>query len=160
MSWQNRGPDLVGPQEGDTVTLASDADRDAAVRVLNEAFAEGRLTADEHGERVRAAYAGRTWQELAQLTADLPGPALTADLPGAVHAARRGLIAGAPYGLDWCLLCALLILCPPAGIALLLAAWHRAAVGQRHAVTAGGGRPVFAASDAAGAGDGWRAENR
>ena len=73
MSWQNHGPDLVGPQEGDTVTLASDADRDTAVRVLNEAFAEGRLTADEHGERVRAAYAGRTWQELAQLTADLPG---------------------------------------------------------------------------------------
>src|SRR5690348_17899190 len=58
------------------------------------------------------------------------------------------------YGLDWCLLCALLILCPPAGIALLLAAWHRSAAGRRHAATAGGGRPVFAASDAAGAGDG------
>ena len=81
MSWQNDGPDLVGPQDRDTVTLASDADRDAAVRVLNEAFAEGRLTADEHGERVRAAYAGRTWQELAQLTDDLPGPAHAANLP-------------------------------------------------------------------------------
>ena len=160
MSWQNHGPDLVGPQDGDTVTLASDADRDAAVRVLNEAFAEGRLTADEHGERVRAAYAGRTWQELAQLTDDLPGPAHAADLPGPVHAAGRGLIAGAPYGLDWCLLCALLILCPPVGIALLLAAWHRSAAGQRHAVTAGGGRPVFAAPDAVRAGDGSRAEDR
>jgi len=167
MSWQNHGPDLARPQGGDTVTLASDADRDAAVRVLNEAFAQGRLTADEHGERVRAAYAGRTWQELAKLsadlpgpalTADLPGPALTADLPGAVHAAGSGLIAGAPYGLDWCLLCALLILCPPVGIALLLAAWHRSAVGQRHAVTAGGGRPVFAAPDAAR--DEWRAQDR
>ena len=160
MSWQNHGPDLVGPRDGDTVTLASDADRDAAVRVLNEAFAEGRLTADEHGERVRAAYAGRTWRELAQLTDDLPSPAHADDLPGRVHAAGRGLIAGAPYGLDWCLLCALLILCPPVGIALLLAAWHRSAAGQRHAVTAGGGRSLFAAPDAAWAGDGWRAEDR
>ena len=178
MSWQNHGPDLVGPQDGDTVTLASDADRDAAVRVLNEAFAEGRLTADEHGERVRAAYAGRTWQELAQLTddlpgpahtADLPGPAHTADLPGPAHAAGRALMAGVPYGLDWCLLCALLILCPPAGIAWLLAARHRWRAGQHQAaaaafgpasVAAGGGRPVVAAPDAARVGDGWRAEDR
>ena len=127
MSWQNNGPDLVGPEGGDTVTLASDADRDAAVRVLNEAFAEGRLTADEHGERVRTAYAGRTWQELARLTADLPGPA---------HGARA-VVGGMPYGLDWCLLCALLILCPPAAIAWLLAARHRSSMGQRHAVPAG-----------------------
>jgi DUF1707 SHOCT-like domain len=169
MSWQNHGPDLVGPQDEDTAMLASDADRDAAAGVLNEAFADGRLTADEHGERVRAAYAGRTWQELAQLTADLPGPAHAADLPGPAHAADlpgpahttgRALVAGAPYGLDWCLLCALLMLCPPVGIALLLAARHRSAAGQPRAVTAGGGRPVFAASDAARAGDGWRAEDR
>ena len=139
MSWQNHGPDLVGPQDGGTVTLASDADRDAAVRVLNEAFAEGRLTADEHGERVRTAYAGRTWQELARLTADLPGPA---------HGARA-VVGGMPYGLDWCLLCALLILCPPAAIAWLLAARHRSSMGQRHAVPAGGGRSLFAAPDAA-----------
>ena len=151
MSWQNHGPDLAGPEGGDMVTLASDADRDAAARVLNEGFAAGRLTADEHGERLRAAYAGRTWQELDRLTADLPGPA---------DATGRALIAGVPYRLDWCLLCALLILCPPAGIALLLAAWHRSAAGQRHAVTAGGGRPVFAAPDAVRAGDGWRAEDR
>ena len=151
MSWQSHGPDLAGPEGGDMVTLASDADRDAAARVLNEGFAAGRLTADEHGERLRAAYAGRTWQELDRLTADLPGPA---------DATGRALIAGVPYRLDWCLLCALLILCPPAGIALLLAAWHRSAAGQRHAVTAGGGRPVFAAPDAVRAGDGWRAEDR
>jgi hypothetical protein len=160
MSWQNHGPDLVGPQDGDTVTLASDADRDAAVRVLNEAFAEGRLTADEHGERVRAAYAGRTWQELAQLTDDLPGPAYTDDLPGPAHTAGRAVMGRMPYGLDWCLLCALLILCPPVGIAWLLAAWHRSAVGQQPAVTGGCGRPVFAAPDAVRAGDGWRAEDR
>ena len=75
MSWQHRGPDLARPEAGDVVTLASDGERDAAVQVLNEAFAEGRLTADEHGDRVRAAFAGRTWPELARLTADLPGAA-------------------------------------------------------------------------------------
>ena len=158
MSWQNRGPDLVGPEGGDTVTLASDADRDAAASVLNEAFAEGRLTADEHGERVRAAYAGRTWQELARLTADLPGQA---------PAAGRSLIAGVPYGLDWCLLCALLILCPPAGIAWLLAARHNWRAGQHQAAAAASGPASIAigGSCAAGglaarSGDGWRAEDR
>jgi Domain of unknown function (DUF1707) len=160
VSVRHDGPDLARAEAAKAVILASDADRDAAVRVLNEAFAEGRLTADEHGERVRAAYAGRTWQELAQLTADLPDPAHAADLPGPARAAGRGLIAGAPYGLDLCLLCALLILCPPAGIALLLTARHRSAMDQRHAVTAGGGGPVFAAPDAARARDGWRAEDR
>ena len=107
MSWQRGGPDLALGAAGDTATLASDGDRDAAVRVLNEAFAEGRLTADDHGERVRAAFAARTWHELARLTADLPGPA---------HAAGPAT-AGVPGGLDRFLLCALLICCPPAGVA-------------------------------------------
>jgi len=52
---------------------ASDADREAAASLLNEAFAEGRLTADEHDQRLGAAYAARSWQQLQQLTADLPG---------------------------------------------------------------------------------------
>ena len=51
---------------------ASDADREAAASLLNEAFAEGRLTADEHDQRLGAAYAARSWQQLQQLTADLP----------------------------------------------------------------------------------------
>lgn len=57
MNWQNHGPGLARPEDGDPVTLASDADRDAAVGALNEAFTEGRLTADEHAGRVREAYA-------------------------------------------------------------------------------------------------------
>jgi hypothetical protein len=153
MSWQHHGLDPARPEAGDTVTLASDADRDAAVRVLNDAFAEGRLTADEHGDRVRAAYAARTWQELARLTADLPGPAGSPSPAGTAGLA----VAGASGGLDRCLLCALLIVCPPAGIAWLLAARHRS--GQRRAVT-GGGRPVSAAAGAAQAGVGWHAEDR
>ena len=148
MSRQYRGPGLAWPESGDTDALASDGDRDAAARLLNEAFAEGRLTADEHGERVRGVYAARTWHELARLTADLPGPAQGAD-PAA---------SGMADGLDRCLLCALLICCPPAGIAWLLAAWHRARGGQRHPVTAArlppagrGGATIRA---------GWHAEDR
>ncbi len=65
--------------------LASDADRDGAARVLTEAFADGRLTAAEHGDRVHAVHAARTWPELAELTADLPAAAS----PAAARKRRR-----------------------------------------------------------------------
>ncbi len=91
--------------------LASDTDRDAAARVLNEAFADGRLTADEHRGRVDAAYAARTWPELAGLIADLPRPAELAEVQAEPDWTLR---------LDPCLVCLLVGLCPPAGIALLL----------------------------------------
>src|SRR5260370_17243829 len=103
MSWQHAGRELAWPAAGETGTLASEGDRDAAAHVLNEAFAEGRLTADEHGERVRAAYAARAWPELARLTADLPDPADAAGRP----------VAAPPDGPDRCLLCPLLVPCPP-----------------------------------------------
>ena len=54
---------------------ASDADRERAIDVLKAAFAEGRLTREEHSERVQRAYLSRTYAELAELSADLPaGP--------------------------------------------------------------------------------------
>jgi hypothetical protein len=150
VSWQHHGPDLARPTAAETAILASDGDRDTAVQMLSEAFAEGRLTADEHGERVRAAFAARTWQELVRLTADLPGPADAAGPEG-----------GVPGGLDRCLLCALLICCPPAGIAWLLAARHRERAAQRHALTAAGPPPISVCGDTAvRAGEGWRAEDR
>ena len=56
-------------------TRASDADRERAIDVLKAAFAEGRLTREEHSERVQLAYHSRTYAELAELSADLPaGP--------------------------------------------------------------------------------------
>jgi len=85
--------------------------------LLNEAWAEGRLTADEHDQRLSAAYAARTWQQLSQVTADLPAPAAAA-----IGQAAPGIFAGA----DLCLLCVLLVVCPPAGIAWLFLCWHRA----------------------------------
>jgi len=56
---------------------ASDADREHVVGVLREAFAEGRLTADEHSARVGQAYAAQTYAELATVSADLPAGAST-----------------------------------------------------------------------------------
>ncbi|MFF7128523.1 MULTISPECIES: DUF1707 SHOCT-like domain-containing protein [unclassified Streptomyces] len=57
---------------------ASHADRDRVVDVLTAAAGDGRLTAEEHDERVGAALSARTLGELAELTGDLP------DAPGVV----------------------------------------------------------------------------
>ena len=118
------------PAAGGPQTLASDADRDTAVGLLNAARAEGRLTADEHDERLSAAYAARTWQQLDPLTADLPAPPAAA-----IGQPVPGRLAGA----DLCLLCVLLVACPPAGIAWLFWYWHRSRTGpdRRPATTSG-----------------------
>lgn len=50
---------------------ASDADRERVAGQLGEALADGRLTADEHRERIDLLYAAKTHGELAPLTADL-----------------------------------------------------------------------------------------
>jgi hypothetical protein len=51
---------------------ASDADRERVAEALRDAYAEGRLNADEHAERLEAAYAAKTMGELVPLTKDLP----------------------------------------------------------------------------------------
>ena len=104
------------PAGGGPQTRASDADRDTAVGLLSSARAEGRLTEAEHDERLSAAYSARTWQQLTELTVDLPAP------PGAVAERAEPGAVGEP---DRCLLCALLILCPPAGIAWWLRSRRR-----------------------------------
>jgi hypothetical protein len=52
---------------------ASDADRDATIATLREAFAEGRLSQDEFDERLGRAHSARTYADLSHLTEDLPG---------------------------------------------------------------------------------------
>ncbi len=56
---------------------ASDADRDRAASVVNEALAEGRLTAQEHSERLDSIYAAKTHAEIVPLIDDLPARAGT-----------------------------------------------------------------------------------
>jgi Domain of unknown function (DUF1707)/Cell wall-active antibiotics response 4TMS YvqF len=53
---------------------ASDADRERVVTLLGEAMSDGRLTSDEHAERLEAASSARTLGELAVLTTDLVTP--------------------------------------------------------------------------------------
>lgn len=53
---------------------ASDADRDRIARILGDAVAEGRLTAEEHSERLDSLYAVKTVGELETLVRDLPAP--------------------------------------------------------------------------------------
>jgi hypothetical protein len=52
---------------------AGDADRAAVASVLGQAMAAGRLTVDEYDERLTRVFAAKTYGELAELTADLPG---------------------------------------------------------------------------------------
>jgi hypothetical protein len=85
---------------------ASDGERDEVVEQLQHHFADGRLTQAELEERTGAALAARTRDQLGALTADLPAE----DEPLA-----RPAVALNPW-----LLCLLLFLCPPAGVAYWL----------------------------------------
>ena len=53
--------------------LASDADRDAAVRLLSDAFAQGRLSSGELEERTAGALSARTYGELDDVLQGLGG---------------------------------------------------------------------------------------
>lgn len=52
----------------------SDAERESVVAQLQRATTEGRLTLDELGDRIAAAYEAKTWPELDELVDDLPWP--------------------------------------------------------------------------------------
>ena len=51
----------------------SDAEREQAAADLGEHYAQGRLTTDEHRERLDSIWAARTRRELGPIFADLPG---------------------------------------------------------------------------------------
>lgn len=61
---------------------ASDADRDRVADILRDALAEGRLTTEEHSERLDGVYAAKTVGELEPYVRDLPaGRAASAPAP-------------------------------------------------------------------------------
>ena len=70
---------------------ASDADRDRAASVLNDALAEGRLTREEHSERLDSIYAAKTQADLVPLLEDLPATAgaRSPQVPGGSAPATR-----------------------------------------------------------------------
>jgi len=61
----------MSPRQAPRNLRASDADRDRVLALLAEAVSDGRLTADEHADRVQRACTARTLGELADLTTDL-----------------------------------------------------------------------------------------
>lgn len=80
---------------------ASDADRDSAASVINNALAEGRLTAEEHSDRLDAIYSAKTHADIAPLLGDLPGRAVApipATAGGELAAGRTGSRIVAIFG--------------------------------------------------------------
>jgi hypothetical protein len=63
-------PTNVGPVAGGNLR-ASDADRDQVATLLSTAYAEGRLTREEHDERIGELMVAKTFDDLIPLTRDL-----------------------------------------------------------------------------------------
>jgi hypothetical protein len=83
-------PTGVGPIAGGNLR-ASDTDRDKVATVLSTAYAEGRITREEHDERLDAVMRARTFDDLVPITNDLvplapatpPAPVpVPAEVPG------------------------------------------------------------------------------
>jgi hypothetical protein len=64
--------DLPARGGEDLEQRAADRDRDEVAVILGEALATGRLTSEEHAERLEAVYAARTYGDLEPITRDLP----------------------------------------------------------------------------------------
>jgi hypothetical protein len=77
-----------------------DSERDAAAADLGEHFAAGRLTLNELHERLAAAFAAKTFGQLTQLMADLPGQGRLAELAMAAHTAPPPRIRPEPMSTD------------------------------------------------------------
>jgi hypothetical protein len=59
----------------------SDAERDQAAADLGEHYAQGRITDEEHRERLDQIWAARTRRDLGPIFADLPGRTFQAQAP-------------------------------------------------------------------------------
>jgi Domain of unknown function (DUF1707) len=68
---------------------AADADRERVAERLRIALDEGRLNLQEYDERLREAYAAKTYGELDKLLVDLPGTAVAQADPAERYPATR-----------------------------------------------------------------------
>ncbi|MFF1821584.1 DUF1707 domain-containing protein [Kribbella sp. NPDC058245] len=106
-----------------------DAEREEAVRRLGEHYESGRLTADEHSERVEAALRAKTKSELGAVFTDLP-------FEEQAEAPRKARPVGSPFGkLPRPLLVALGIVAVLASVACAVDGGHS------HPHAWGGGHP-------------------
>src|SRR4051794_12213255 len=67
----------------------SDAEREAAAADLGEHFAQGRLTADEHAERLEQVWAAKPRGEIAPIFRDLPSRYAAVSAPATVREDRN-----------------------------------------------------------------------
>jgi len=80
---------------------ASDADREKVAATLRDAYADGRLSLDEHEERLAEAYRATTYAELVPVLRDLPVPPGTISVPadpGVEPTADSGVMVRADAG--------------------------------------------------------------
>ena len=68
----------------------SDAEREQAAAALGDHYAQGRITADEHAERLDRIWHARTRSELQPVFRDLPDPARRTTSEGRPQRTRRG----------------------------------------------------------------------
>ena len=113
-AWQEQARTGTPPARADQLRM-SDADRDQAAAALGEHYAQGRITTEEHSERLDRIWSARTRAELGPLFADLPAPGPLAPPPPppcprpAAAGARRRVRAWRGPGLFPLLLLALVI---------------------------------------------------
>lgn len=74
-------PEPLPREPGRDDSRASDADRQAVVERLRHAYERGRLDLSEFDDRIRRAYAARTYAELNRLASDIPADPADARLP-------------------------------------------------------------------------------
>ncbi|HEV3069398.1 MAG TPA: DUF1707 domain-containing protein [Streptosporangiaceae bacterium] len=84
--------ELSGPADHGLMRV-SDSDREQAAEVLREAAGQGRISFDELDERLEAAYAAKTYADLATVTRDLPQ---AGQAPSPARAAQVSRIGGTP----------------------------------------------------------------
>ena len=95
-------PTNVGPIAGGNLR-ASDADRDQVATLLSTAYAEGRLTREEHDERVGQLMVAKTFDDLIPITRDLVPAASSRPAPLSPSPSSTFTIdtAGATDAPDW-----------------------------------------------------------
>ncbi|PGH41563.1 hypothetical protein COO58_27560 [Micromonospora sp. WMMA1996] len=71
--WRAGG--ILAVMDGQREMRAADRDREATAERLRVALEEGRLGLHEYDERLARAYGARTYADLNEVVADLPGPA-------------------------------------------------------------------------------------
>ncbi len=75
----------------------SDAEREQAAAELTEHYVQGRLTTEEHAERLDQVWAARTRGELPPIFRDLPGPYFGRTAPAPAPPAFRTRGRTTPY---------------------------------------------------------------